>query len=505
MEKLNININSTPKKLRVLNYEESQEVLGVFLNQDLQDKYKTLKSRSELRGITMEPIIKQSFIDDKLLQQLEEQCKLFKSVFNSFKEIHESLRTVMSNKSFSTPYYIDDIKCPTDEYCLVFNDSPENPYNSLQYPDFINIYDYPSLIFKVNESFLRANIAKMINIELLKAEGLIRNEDNTYQKLLSLALDGNLENQYFALAAESYKNYLCVKKQLDTQKYTDEKLSLYETEYIIIKNQRFKGVYFHRDDFTIDRLIISDKGVFVCTLDKNNLEINSADCVAIKQILRNEFKDIQIPIFSVVLLCNEKKEDAYDTNLYNVIQVEDIYAFIESKQTPSAKLDTADICDTILKYEIQAIKQDFHFYKQELESVNVIYEQIYYEHIYNLSQVVNLLWKLKKEDYYETKIRQKKILTACFSLAAVFSFDYMLYASLTGFNYLFLTFCMLLTFVFIGAAYYEFDNLNSWKKGKNDGECYKVNRKYFVLGFIPTIFVSFILSIAVKLLLNFLF
>ena len=81
MQKKNIRINSTPKRLCILNYEESQNIFGVFSNADLEERYKTLVNRCELRGIHFEPQIKERFVDVSLLKELDEQCQLFKSVF----------------------------------------------------------------------------------------------------------------------------------------------------------------------------------------------------------------------------------------------------------------------------------------------------------------------------------------------------------------------------------------------------------------------------------------
>lgn len=536
MEKANIKVNNTPKKLRILNFEESQEVLGVFSNSELQQKYKLYASRSELRGITMSPHDKEFYHDNSLLKVLEDQCHLFESVFNWYKDIYDEMRETLLSKSFSTPFYIDEVSCPTQEYTLVFNDDASNPYTCSQYLDFTNLYDYPSLVFKVNESFLRSKLTQMIDIELLKAEGHIRNNDeNTYQKLLNKTLVGGLDNEYFNLAGKAYKDFMEVKTYLDSQSYADSKLSLYESEYCIIRNQRFKGSFFNREDFIVDRLIITQKGVFVCTLvnctlDNQSIHITSdnrwykygkedsqeeliefstspieevaLNCVAIKQILRNKLGvEKDVPVYPVIFIANSST--LINESQHEIIKMEDLYTLIENKKTPNNLIDSLQVADVIISFEIPPVKSKFSTYNQELDSINTIYEDLYYNHLFILHKVTQLLWQFKKEDYYSSHIKRRMWTTFGFILAAIASFDYILYATLTSqrfaSDYLSTALWFMLVFVFISAAKYEYQTLLSWKAGKESGQCYEVKREYFILGgFFPLLIISCLLSFVLK-------
>ena len=546
MQKKNIRINSTPKRLCILNYEESQNIFGVFSNADLEERYKTLVNRCELRGIHFEPQIKERFVDVSLLKELDEQCQLFKSVFYWFKDIYFGIRISNSSHSFSTPKFIDEMEYPIDEYTLVFNDTPDSPYDLNSYTNFTNIYEYPQRIFKVNENFLRANITRMIDIEVLMAAGYIRGggdeEDKSYDRLLEDCLEGKLQNDYFEMASHAYRNYIEVKRYIDSQNYADSKLNKLENEYLIIKNQRFKGSYFNRSDFIIDRLILTKNGIFVCSLmnygkkgqtlhitsdgkwilldnDKNNpqesdlaietsiIEDCALNCIAIKQILRNAFHSLSdnFQIYPLILIANDEVCVQNDTN-HNIIRGGDIYAALESKIKSIESQQLQDIANEIVKFEISPEKISLPFYTQELKSIYSVYQEIYYDHLYILSRITDMLWEIKKADYYSSQIRYRKITTFIFSLGSVACLLRILIGNIINpyfaESYTTPTLWMFLMLVFISAGLYEYHNLLSWKEGRDKGECYEVKREYFLFGgFIPHIAVSLILTFLIKFIL----
>ena len=257
-------------------------------------------------------------------------------------------------------------------------------------------------------------------------------------------LEGKLQNDYFEMASHAYRNYIEVKRYIDSQNYADSKLNKLENEYLIIKNQRFKGSYFNRSDFIIDRLILTKNGIFVCSLmnygkkgqtlhitsdgkwilldnDKNNpqesdlaietsiIEDCALNCIAIKQILRNAFHSLSdnFQIYPLILIANDEVCVQNDTN-HNIIRGGDIYAALESKIKSIESQQLQDIANEIVKFEISPEKISLPFYTQELKSIYSVYQEIYYDHLYILSRITDMLWEIKKADYYSSQIRYRK-------------------------------------------------------------------------------------------------
>ena len=146
------------------------------------------------------------------------------------------------------------------------------------------------------------------------------------------------------------------------------------------------------------------------------------------------------------------------------------------------------------------------FYTQELKSIYSVYQEIYYDHLYILSRITDMLWEIKKADYYSLQIRYRKITTFIFSMGSVACLLRILIGNIINpyfaESYTTPTLWMFLMLVFISAGLYEYHNLLSWKEGRDKGECYEVKREYFLFGgFIPHIAVSLILTFLIKFIL----
>lgn len=521
MYKKRIKDNSISKNLCVLTFEESQDVFGIFSNLEMEEDYKTRVMRSELRGIDFEPIYKEFSIDHQLLELLKKQYQEFSSVFYLFRDVYVNMQKICLPRVFSTPYYVEELSCPISDYLFVFNDENPKLENSFQYTlqnyqDFIALNDYPKNIIKVNDSILRSKLAEFIDIERLKSDGLVREnfEGDIFQNCLDEEELGRLSNKYFQCVSQAHKDYMFVKNKVEGFDYVNDKLAPYESEYFILKDLRINGELFNRDDFTIDRLIVSKSGIYVTSLVnwddnfelyisadnkwsvKNELkekqiinptESNLLNCIAVKQILRTTLSEEildRIPIVPLIIVANENKIFINESQ-NQVIRGNELYLTI-SKDTNFLNNEQEQlIANTLYSYNIEKEKLVFPIYLQDLESVKSVYEDIYYNHInVCLPKMIELLWKVKKEDYYQGQIKRKKLSSITIGLSAALILigliiNCICFNNLT-YPVIFLYSC--LSLVLASASYFDYQFALSWKEGEKSGECFEVKRGVFAFG-----------------------
>lgn len=529
MLRKNIKFNSIPRKLCILNFEESRDVFGNFSNEKFDNYYKSITNKSELRGIDFTPIIKELELNSTTVQLLKKQCDMFQSLFYWFIDVYKQINTLTKPKQFSQPQYVEDLSLD-DSYLFIFNDFEETSeipgYNLDNYLNFMNMYSYPEKILKVNKSILRSHLNKMMDIEGLKVSGIIRDfsEENLYEKILKAQLDGRIDNNYFKLAAESILSYNETKRLMDSQNYADEKLKPYESEYLILKNLRLEGEFFARHDFTIDRIIFSKTGIYILSLvnygDKNHtIEITqdnkwlltetkskqvikelpspveelSLNCIAIKKLIRINYGEDadKISIKPVVVIANDNVR-IHNLSHNEVIRGSDIYNMVESQEKTLKMEHIMDIGTTLYNYRILPLKNSYRFYTSDLESAEIVYQDLYYNHVqFYLPKLVELIWKIKKEDYYHSNIKKKSLLILFGSIGFIGVFirifiGLLVFPSFSQ-NYISLFLWNILMILSLAFTINEYRQRKSWISGAETGDCYEVENKLGIFGGIQSL------------------
>lgn len=542
MLRKNIKYNSVPRKLCILNFDESRDIFGTFSNDEFDNYYKNISNKCELRGLEFTPSKKLFELNQETVDMLKKQVNLFESLFNWFIDVYKQIDTLTKPQQFSTPYFLEECNLD-DKYLFIFNDFQETEFNLDNYTNFLNMFSYPEKILKVNDSILRSHLNQMMDIEGLKVSGLIRdfNEVGIYEKLLQAQIDGRIDNEYFRLASEATKSYKETKRLVDAQLYADEKLKPFESEYLILNNVRFNGEVFARQDFTIDRILLTKAGIFVLGLinygnkmqtleitadnkwqlrdnesqniiqeiDNSIIEDTALNCIAIKKLLRVNFGEEadKIPVKPVIIISND--EVRIDNRSHNqIIRGSNIYQTIESLEGFMNMDYVMEIGNTIYSYRIKPLNIQYNIYISDLESAESVYQDLYYNHIqFYLPKLIELIWKVEKEDYYQSNIKKNTLIfiVGCsgFLGALLRIIAGLVYSSSFTQNILSLFLWNALLVLCLGLSIGEFIKRKSWINASKTGVCYEISDKlaYFNIG--PSFFFTLLITIIQVILLNF--
>lgn len=533
MQRKDIKYNTEQRKLCIASHEESQDLFGKFSNQEFDDFYNSIINKCELRGLDFEPIKKNMNISQETLNYLKKQLKFFESLFNTYLDIYKEICESKKPHKFSTPRFIDEVEMDK-KYLFVFNDGDDISFDLTNYQSFLNQYSYPEKVLKVNENILRSQLTEMIDVEGLKMSGLLRDfsEDNLFYKLLEAQIDKRIDNTYFQMAETALKDYLYMKKRIEAQKYIDNKLEPFGMEYLILKNVRFEGKIFGREDFTIDRLIFSSKGVFVLSLlnegksgetltipadnlwsitDENGqilqeiespVEKISLDCVGIKRLIRVNYGQDITSVVPIIVVSNDNvKID--NQSIHTVIRGSDIYSIIESYPKQLEMSKAMEIGNLIYGYRIEEETIDFNTYSTAIESAYAVYnDDILYNHIrFYLPRFMQWLWKVQREDYYLGHMKKRKIMRGIFIGLSVLGL--VLYGShfvLNNENIFTIGLSSLFLCVCIGNIINEQKYIGSWKYGYTKGNCYKVEKHIGIFGGFGMMLIECVILTGIALL-----
>lgn len=528
MQRKDIKYNTESRKLCIASYDESKDLFGNFTNQEFNNFYNSIMNKSELRGLDFSPVSKEMPISQDTLNHLKKQLQLFESLFNTYLDIYKEIGENSVPHQFSTPLYIDEVKMDKS-YLFVFNDGmDEQTYTLNNYETFLNLYSYPDKILKINDNIMRSQLTEIIDIEGLQVSGLLRDfeEDNLFYKLLEAHMDKRIDNVYFQMAETAYKQYIDMKKRIDAQNYIDKKLEPFSMEYLILKNVQFEGAVFGRQDFTIDRIIVSNKGIFVISLynegnigetiiipqdnlwslndDKGTIkqlespiEKSALDCVAIKRLLRINYNDDILPVVPLIIVANDEVK-INNQSIHKVIRGTDIYAVIEKYPKQMDMKKAIDIGNTIYSYKYKEEKKNFDSFLSTLESAYAVYnDEILYNHIrFYLPRLTQWLWKVQRNDYYKNNVKKRTIMKCVFGILSVIGL--ILYSSHFFINKenipaIFLSSMFLC--ICIGNIINEQRYISSWKHGFEEENCYKVEKHIGVFGgFGMTLIEALVLS-----------
>lgn len=515
MQRKDIKYNTESRKLCIASYDESKDLFGNFSNQEFDDFYNSIINKSELRGLDFAPVSKEMSISQDTLNHLKKQLQLFESLFNTYLDIYKEIRENSKPQKFSTPRYIDEVEMDKS-YLFVFNDGEDGQnYDLNNYETFLNLYSYPEKILKVNDNILRSQLTEFIDIEGLKVSGLLRDfeEENLFYKLLEAQMDKRIDNAYFQMAETAYKQYIYMKKRIDAQNYIDKKLEPFTMEYLILKDVQFEGSVFGRQDFTIDRIIVSNKGIFVISLynvgsagetiviPQDNLwnlqddkgiikelespvEKNALDCVAIKRLIRINYSDDILPVVPLIVVANDEvKID--NQSIHKVIRGTDIYTVIEEYPKQMDMKKAMDIGNTIYSYRYQEEKRNFDSFLSTLESAYAVYnDEILYNHIrFYLPRLTQWLWKVQRDDYYKNGIKKRTIMKYVFAALSVIGlavYGSHFFMNKENLPTIFLSSMFLC--ICIGNIINEQRYIGSWKHGFEEGDCFKVEKHVGIFG-----------------------
>lgn len=515
MQRKNIKYNTEQRKLCIASFGESQDLFGKFSNQEFDEFYNSIINKCELRGLDFEAVTKKMNISQNTLNYLKKQLQLFESLFNTYLDIYKGIGECKKLHKFSTPRFIDEVEMDR-KYLFVFNDSDGENYDLSNYQSFLNQFNYPERILKVNDNILRSQLTEMIDVEGLKMSGLLRDvdEDNLFYKLLDAQMDKRIDNTYFHMAEIAFKDYLYIKKRIEAQRYIDNKLQPFGMEYLILKNIRFDGKTFGRQDFTIDRMIFSSKGVFVITLinegksgqilsipadnlwsiqDENGqiaqeiespVEKISLDCVAIKRLIRLNYGEDILSVIPVIVVSNDNvKID--NQSIHTVIRGSDIYSIIESYPKQIEMSKAIEIGNLIHGYRTDEETNGFKTFSTALESAYAVYNNdILYNHIrFYLPRFTQWLWKVQREDYYQSHMKKRKIMRGIF--IGLTCLGLILYGShffINKENLFTIVLSSIFLSVCVGNIINEQKYIGSWKYGYTEGNCYKVEKHIGIFG-----------------------
>lgn len=515
MQRKDIKYNTESRKLCIASYDESKDLFGNFSNEEFDKFYNSIINKSELRGLDFAPASKEMPISQETLKHLKKQLQLFESLFYTYLDIYKEIRENSTPHKFSTPRYIDEVEMDKS-YLFVFNDGQDGQnYDLNNYETFLNLYSYPEKILKVNDNILRSQLTEFIDIEGLKVSGLLRSgeEENLFYKLLEAQMDKRIDNAYFEMAEKAYKQYIYMKKRMDAKNYMDKKLEPFSMEYLILKDIQFEGSVFGRQDFTIDRIIFSDKGIFVLSLfnegvrgetivvpadnkwalkDKEGLiseldspvEKNALDCVAIKRLIRINYNDEILPVVPLIVVANDEVK-IENQSIHKVIRGTDIYSVIEEYPKKIDMRKAMEIGNTIYSYRYKEETKNFDSFLSTLESAYAVYnDEILYNHIrFYLPRLTQWLWKVQRDDYYKNGIRKRTIMKCVFGILSVIGL--ILYGSHFFINKenipaIFLSSMFLC--ICIGNIINEQRYIGSWKHGYEEGDCFKVEKHIGIFG-----------------------
>ena len=516
MLRKDIKYNTESRKLCVATYDESKDLFGNFSNEEFDKFYSSIINKCELRGLDFNPVDKEMTISQSSLNHLKKQLQLFESLFNAYLDIYKGIRENLIPHKFSTPRYIDEVEMDKS-YLFVFNDGQDGmQYDLTNYETFLNLYSYPDKILKTNDNILRSQLTELIDIEGLKVSGFLRSgeEDNLFYKLLHAQMDKRIDNEYFKMAETAYKQYVYMKKRMDAKDYIDKKLAPFGMEYLILKDVQFEGTNFGRDDFNIDRIIVTNKGIFVISLlnegnanetlciPADNLwhlkdvqgqiiqdipspvEKISLDCVAIKRLIRTQYDEDILPVIPIIVVANDNvKID--NQSMHTVVRGTDLYSIIEGYPKQIEMSQAMDIGNMIYSYRYDEEKRHFDSWLATLESAYTVYnDEILYNHIrFYLPRLTQWLWKVQRDDYYKNGIRKRTIMKCVFGVLSVIGL--ILYGSHFFINKenipaIFLSSMFLC--ICIGNIVNEQRYIGSWKHGYEEGDCFKVEKHIGIFG-----------------------